>query len=439
MEKRSVPFDLQCREVNGKWGIFVQIGEHLLRVKGIFDLINSVFENKHITLYLPDETEEVPCHVDCVLFQKRAYQWTLQSESRPQLFHSSYFKLSAYQESIKKAVTDYMEVCRNDKPIHQDEAYDKEWLIETLPLGVRQLNVKATLPSYDTLTTGDIQIENFVFDPEAWGYYTIGIGDRTYYEGLDILGNDMEATRHGLESIVYEDEAVIRLSNDDCIDTLTVTFKKETVSKSGDWKEDSCSCPVDNTHYMRVEIRSDSTDKPLILTGYCDPKQATRCFYEGLLRLTLKQYPQEDTFLRYDFYNMFKSPLLEDYLVDKKREPHVPQTRQREVGEVITFGPDYNVLGYYELDYGNIYPEENDVVRMDDEDWTLTLQGVSDWMRDSQRIDAARREEKEISSMELNQFHERGMALARELKRLVPADYDVWYVSYLDEIWTLVI
>ncbi|MCD8292051.1 MAG: hypothetical protein LUC91_11210, partial [Prevotella sp.] len=376
-----------------------------------------------------DKSEILYLYVVCK-FDGIIYQWTLENLIYSQYWEDKCFKISDYQNSVKETVTQYIAICKTDKPLHNVRDNYREEQIKRLQLCLKQLDVKATFPSHYSPMTQDVQIEDFIFEPSNSELYRIGIGNRCFDTWLTHWDNNYEAIRHQLESIIYNDETDIKFSFDTA-DTI-VKLKKKSILKS--IKSSDSGYAYDYSHLMRVEIDCEELDKSPILIGYCDCQKAVRSFYEGLLKLALEHshniideyYCKEPSFI--DAYNIFKSPLIESYIIDKKVDEYKPQKRQQIINEIVIISPEKDSLG---LEKNSGVPisvdTTNDEITVKKKKYIL--KGVADWINEYRKIQTAKGKRKCNSSFDWQSFHSQGMALAQELRKLLTPDIDIWYKS----------
>ncbi|MCD8297657.1 MAG: hypothetical protein LUC88_08805 [Prevotella sp.] len=430
-EKKCVPIDLSCSEFNGRWAIFVKIEDDVFLIEDPICLINSVYKDEQIRLKIIDEPEYVYLYVDCK-FDGIIYQWTSKDLTHSQFWEYKGFKLSDYQNSVKNLVTQYLEICKTDKPLYKMSDNYREDHIRKFQLGIQQLEVKATLQSHYELMAKDVQIEDFIFEPLEDEYcedYLIGIGNRCYDTCLSHWDNYFEAIRHQLEAIIYNKKAKIDLTYD-MSDTI-VTLKKETILKS--IKSVETGYGFDYIYPMRVEIESNEFAEAPTLVGFCDRIKVVRSFYEGLLKLALI-HPinikdvEDDEPILIDAYNMFKSPLIENYIIDKKLDYEKPQKRQQIISEIVIISPDKDSLGI-EKNSGVPISVDTTTDEITVENKKYTLKGVAEWINEYRKIQTSKDKRKRTSSFDWQSFHSQGMALAQEFRKLLPPDIDIWYKS----------
>ncbi len=433
VRENFIPFDLSCCEVSGKWGIFVRLNRCMLMIDNPDDLIVSVYKDEEIWLRFRDERDSfkvimrVDSYVDATI-----YRWRIHSLNLRGVYVEYAFEMADYQRSVKNAVTHYLEACKAGETM---DCWDERDL-QNLTLGLQQMDVTCTLPTAGGLEIQDVQTEKFTFEPLEDVYYSdyrIGMGDRCYDIWIDHDFVDFDTVRHELECIVYNEEAQVRLPSE-CFEDTIITFKKESVLKSI-----KPSGAYDYSYLMRVEIEAEACEKPSFLAGYCERKQAVRVLYEGLLKFALLHPKEilstqpriydEDVPTRINLYNIFKSLILEDYIVGKSRNDNAPQTRQRMIREVVIVCPGRDTLGYEAISEKPVLVDAQ-VNEVEIDCFTHILQGVADWMNDYHDMQSALEAgEEAASSFNWKQFHERGMALAGELRKQLPADIDVWYKS----------
>ena len=119
--------------------------------------------------------------------------------------------------------------------------------------------------------------------------------------------------------------------------------------------------------------------------------------------------------------DQIKSPMIESFLTDKKQFEDTYATRQVRIKSILIINPDYDELIYdennlmlYEDDLGEIINDEFDI------------HGFFEWGREIHPIVI----EASVGNpyeKDWEDYHRRGLEYARELRKCLPDEYDLWY------------
>ena len=139
------------------------------------------------------------------------------------------------------------------------------------------------------------------------------------------------------------------------------------------------------------------------------------------------------------FYNHIKSPIIERYISRIKEDYNSIVERQRIIHHVFTISPDYtDVLGQMT---GQSIPTSvsfDDVVTLYKEDdseevlCSVTLPGVYEWLNEFNRLSDG--VNSTMGNLDVEKWYHRGLVLAKELKKKLPDDIDVWYGYPFDDV-----
>ena len=468
LEKSCIPFNLQCRDVYGKWGIYWQFGDHFFYVDPIA-LTSSLF--RHLSssssfredagLALHHKSKEkggifVAIRYDFLSVERDEFcvEWEFQKDQNTKQILR--FKLDDYVKKVRKAIKAFYQLRARIKKtgtIKYLTVYDNidERFWEALELCIEQLSVGYLfLPCYK-LKTNNMQAEVFSFEPQ-WSYdknaddvYYIGIGKRGYCTCLTEWSCYYERIRHQLESYIFNQETEITLSCEDC-DTVI------KIKKKGIW--DGWHNETGKSHrgpykpHVLITIEPNEFDKFPILQGYCEEKHAIKTLYEGLLRLALshdeeREYDKSDKCPRMALYNMFKSPIIENFLARLDNEDYPdydrdePLIRQQNIRTVLKIDPDYDVCIWCLSEEEAPFAAEKDDSFFEDEllgknGQKITIKGFYDWQSDVVPAVMAMACGDTID-FDWADFHKRGIALAKELREQLPDDVDLWYEAPFED------
>ena len=265
--------------------------------------------------------------------------------------------------------------------------------------------------------------------------YILKIGNREIKSGISDWTNDMDYIRYQLESYCYCRQAQIKLYFED--EPTIINLKQVSALASTKSIGSRIACSYD--YFLEVEIQPNSFIKGSAIYGFCNERQAIKELYEGLLNVGRVGYEFKDYDFNnpwdYDaivFYNHIKSPIIERYISGIKEDYNSIVERQRIINHVFTISPDYtDVLGQMTGQSIPTSVSSDDIVTLykgHDSEETLcsvTLPGVHDWLNEFNSLsDGAN---STMGNMDVEKWHHRGLILAKELKKRLPEDIDVWY------------
>lgn len=420
------PFEISCSEEDGVWGIWMMIDGRRFLVDPV-ELANSLFvDGERFSLLAAMDASGK--HYRSVTIRKDDYYFTwMLSLGISNDYHPRHYRIDDYANRTRLCMRELLDAWNKGSVM----AYDASDLAkDDVEMAVMQLAVEGVMPGYHYRMSGSLAKEDFVFrfdpDDEYHEDYTIGIGDRQYSTVLTHWDNDYEAIRHQLESIAYNREAEMLLGYDGS--ELIVKVKKVDVLSSVKTSKDGCSFAYDK--FALVEIRPNAFLTGPILKGYCDLKQTIRTFYEELLLLAMG-LPQQETDdcepARMEAYNMFKSPIIERWIVGENEYTYRAEVRQVWVKNIIIICPDYDgvimTCGNEYTDIGEYYDKEDSPIVMPELD--IWLESVRQAM-----VDAA---VGQLSDIDWKMFRDKGLELAQQLRSKLSTDFDLWYESPFED------
>lgn len=417
--KHSSKLSLCCREVVGKWGIWAEFESALLLITPV-DLFNSIFSDydRLYVTFIDDSDKETQAYVD-VSREPYIYRWTLTSPVI-ETYVEKFYMQDEYIAEIKTVMTEFLDKIREGLPL----AYDKfDVKPEAVQMCLEQFEVQATLPSIYTLRTSDIQKEEFVFEPGEMEEYTIGVGARRYSTYLTHEENSCEYIRHQLEEFAYAGKASIDL----VFDGSETILKLEQISVLDQINESEDGVGFKYQDYIRIEIKSNCYADMPVIVGYCDVVETLTTLYTGFLQMALRlpdePYGRRISYLsRFEAYNMFKSPIIERVLdTERKIDFSTHEVRQVHITDVLTIDPDYDVFLMH-MD-GSMSGDEllEELCGQ-----PVQIEGLAEWSHDivPAIIEAA---VGKTYPMDWENFHRRGIELARQIRKVLPKEYDLWY------------
>lgn len=391
-------------------------------------MVSSVFfnDNYYLLEYYNKEFDGEKtkgCFVVDIRCEYHAFHWRLLNSTHATSVLRS-FTIKEYLEKTEAVVDKLFEVWSKNEPV----AYKKfDVDLEAIELCKKQMIIAAVKPSNYILTNDLVQEERFYFNivnDNNYGNYCIGIGDRQYRTWLTDWDNDLESKRHQLETYIYEREATLKLSFDTSETIVVIKHKSvlDQIEKKGEGRG------YKYKDYVLVEVRPNDFEHKPILKGYCDEKETIRTLYEGLLRHTM-QYPNElkrpyDDVTKIVAYNKIKSPLIESFLRGDTKSENSYSLRQVNVKHILTIDPDVMKLFHDEEQisydsFENLYDKHGQPIKLDD---------FLKWQKEIEPIVINSATGKEYEK-DWDDYHKRGMALAKQLREKLSTDFDFWYTA----------
>ena len=423
--------DIYCGVENGMWGIWYD-AKGVKYLVDALDLINSIFMDDKYWI-LQEYNSENKYVVD-IQRDSYCYAWRVGGgvfdDGKP-----LYFNFEEYVNKIRECIKTLYAAWLSGESVVYSSKHDFD--CEAIGIGLEQLNVVATMPSYYRFMANKVKEEAFVFKIEKECYnehYTIGIGNRIYTTWLTHWDNSFDRIRYQFESFVHNCEAKIELFFDTSETALII--KHISVLDQIDGSEGGYFFKYRD--YALVEIHPNEFVHGPILKGYCDLKQTIKTFYEGLLTLALN-HPidsddpdDSDVPCQLEAYNMFKSPIIERYISDIKEDSQKAELRQIHVKRILIVIPDYDEViidsegvnvdsegGYFD----ELYDKENNPIRMPE---------LVGWQKEIFNVVVDGAVGREVS-FDWDDYHKRGLELARKLRTRLSSDFDLWYIAPVED------
>lgn len=435
--RACVPFDIYCGEEQGKWGIWMKTECGTFLVYCI-DLVNSIFMDKTYNIMeVCDGEKSIYLNVE-IHKCAHCYSWRMGSgitKENKMLF----FNFVEYIGKIRSCMEALYIAFQENKPI----AYSQPSLkIDTIRMALEQLKLAATMPSYWQLTTKDIKVEKMTFEPDPDDEYNesiiVGIGDRKRYLELGHWSNDYNSIRHQLEMFAYRKEATIEW---DChMSEVRLTIMKKSILDKTEEIGDGVGFKY--KEYALVEIQPDEFYVPII-KGYCNLEEALSTIYEGFLSLAMrhkltmtkeeKEYCYDEPLLL-DAYNMFKSPVLERCIAKVSKDYLKPDLRQVEVKGILRICPDADaVIWNIEHEALAIDKETGIIDDVYDKDGQpLSIIGLQEWADEIFHV-IVKASVNQAVDFDWEDYHNRGLALAKELRTKLSSNFDLWYEAPFED------
>lgn len=430
ISKGATNFPVVTKRQQGKWGIWMEISDNCLLVNPIA-LVNSLFtDGKQYDFFLSFEGDHANAFSFCTERRDYSIEATL---SHPLIGNRGRrkFMIKEYVEKVRSSCITLAEKVKKEEPLAYNE---KRMTKEAILTCAAQMELGATLPTYYVVRTADVVTETFVFNPlydEYHEQFEIKLGNRGYTTWLTHWDSDMEAIRHELESIVYEDETTIKLPYDTS-ETLIKIKKKSVLDKVTDTGNGTA---YDYKDYMLVEIHPNEFVHMPIIKGYCDMRGMIQSLYEGLLRMAM-QHPEvgeEDLPSRMVAYNKYKSPLIESYLKKERSGDDRVATRQVYVKHILTIDPDIAQLFYDEEDISYEVEKDGTIDFIYDRDGNpIVIKDYFTWHDEINQL-VIDSETGYPYTKDWEEYHRRGIQLAQNLRKVLSTDFDLWYKAPFED------
>lgn len=428
-EQDCASFDIATKALNEKWGIWMRIGDDELLVDPI-KLTSSLFKRDDYYDLLTFPEQKGGRFIVDARQEDYVWKWTL-SHTASDLKTTRTFKRGEYVEKVIQSLALLYQACTENKVL----AYDKIET-ETIRICAEQARLFSYLGSHARVRTNQIQIEELHFSviPGHDGeHYSIKIGTRGYETWCTHWDNDEERNRYQFEAITFEGETAEIHLTFDMSDTI-IRMKPVRVLK--EIKEENEGYFFKYDDLMLVEIEPNEFVGMPIIRGYCDRKQCVRELYQGFLSMAMDCPKEQDSDYYSDppasivAYNRIKSPMIENFLTDKKEDVC---TRQIKVKHVLTICPDFDEVchdeksGSYSIDKDGIIDDVYDKDGM-----PIIIKELREWQVEIDPI-VANSEAGKPYQKDWEDYHKRGLVLAHKLREVLSPDFDLWYSAPLED------
>lgn len=435
VERSCSDFALECREVDGKWGLWLNVGVGQLLVSPL-ELVSSLYKDDWSFMDVIVDGNPYRCEV-AIRKTNYSYEWTILNIELS-LYCILHFKFVDYVNKIKRAMSDLLGIYRSGLECAYGEPNEGAKMHQAVEMCCQQLQIEALFPSHFKLMTDKVCEEEFVFNilTDYEEHFEIGIGKRSYSTWMSSWDCDLETIRHNLEALLFTHETTVNISFDMSETSLQVRF----VSVLDKIKEVGPGVGFEYKEYALVKILPNEFVNMPIIAGYCDRKQFVKTLYEGLLQLAL-QYPikgyydNDDT--RSEAYNMIKSPVIEHYVKGVERQYHKAQRRDAFVKDVVLIKPDYDNRFAQSLftdsaDYDIAEDGTLDEQLYDQDGKPIVLPELYEWQKEIEPIVIAS-ECGEQYEKDWADYHRRGMEIAHKLRKVLSSDFDLWYTAPFED------
>ena len=424
-KKKCTPVPISCHEENGAYGLWLDVDNNHLLLNPI-DIFNSIFQDsKRLDsrlIVVDGQKKSGWFNIDVV---RERYMYSL-SLTSPELvdYARRYHMQDAYVNTLKAAITDLYE-----KMLEGNKHYyaDRQLSLEALKACVDQFEIKATLPTYYIRRTSDVVVEEFIFEPKDSRAYTIGIGNRKYTTFITHWNFDMEYLRHQLEELVFTGETTLELDYEDSptVIKLSKTNILDHTEQAGG------GTAFKYKDYLYVDIWATELATMPVLMGYCDIQASLRSIYEGLLRMAML-YPEKSLDYyepdRIVAYNRYKSPIFESILDGRERiDGNEYMDRQVHIKDVLTIDPNYDYIITNLAGHVWNFDEMEDLCGK-----PVHIEGLKEWCAQIKPVIIDKAVSKDYP-MDWEEYHHKGLELAKEIRAVLPKQYDLWYKAPVED------
>ena len=422
--KSCSEFKIYCEEKDGKYGIWLDTTYALILVDPLI-LYGSIFkenEELHLTYYQDGECKSDTRYKLHIYREKYAYTWVICCLDVVEYGKRTY-RQDDYSNKIKTVLTELYQKWSEGNKVHY-EYNDVRY--EALKMCVDQCQYEQIFPSFFTRRADELTIERFVFNPIDSEEYEIGIGDRKYTTYITDWCNDPEYVRHQFETIFYcESPAVIELKFDDL--PTTITLERKRILDKTETHEEGTGFKYKDFIYVKI-VANGFANMPT-LVGYCDFKETIRTLYEGLLQMAIRQREHMDEATTIGSYNKYKSPLIESLISDKPVEygSKCVHIRENVIEKILIMDPDVDCFMRDTDGFVYSYDELDELCGK-----TVIIPGLRKWEEEIEPI-IIESECGKPYTKDWNEYHERGLELARKVREALPKKYDLWYKAPFED------
>lgn len=438
MDNKYSTFDLAFRESEGRLAIWYRTFGGLDFLVNPCALFDAILGDEGEKYFLVRDKERLWLGDRDILvrqtFDGTTFTWTISSlyvqERTTLIFH-----YDEYWAKVKNSIIQLYNVMSSGK----ETFYEGKMTLEHISRVYSQLKLTEMLLMPGMKRTSDVNVEDFKFScpleenkGKSWSIdvpYSIVIGNRIYERWFSDWSNDLDNIRHNIEDYVFRKECkfVLDFDTEEAIVELTYYPTLESTEQVAG------GTAYHYKNFMKVVVRPGYYYDGAALIGICEPKQVIRQLYEGLLNVARCGYRYSKNKNDNDwscspmtFYNSIKSPIIEDYLSERKYDEDEIRIRQRIIRHVFTISPDYTDVLFEDEEkrcYGadcleddaklNLHVDKGLVSEL--RKWQLEFSTKSDGVNSTMGT---------LDSMDWNR---RGMVLAQRLRQQLPDDIDLWY------------
>lgn len=265
--------------------------------------------------------------------------------------------------------------------------------------------------------------------------YSIVLGEQKYSSWISNYATDLEIIRHDLESFVFHKKTTLELFFKDSptiinlrTERLLNPQKESALGTGSTWEE-----------VLHISIKPNSFQAPTdsVISGYCSLIDGIEAIYTAFLQCALTLWPRKGDSgescwpNREAFYNIIKSPIIEDFIAGREYDPYAPQRRYAPVDIVMSISPDlYSSTQNDFISVGDdIFDDTFSVFDSNDNTvQEIIVPGIDNWLEEYR--DATDFADTTTSSdFDYREWHKRGIAFAQEIRNKMIDNSDLWYHS----------
>jgi len=442
MDSKYSILDLAFRENDGRLAIWYKTfggTDFLVNPCTLFD---SILGDKDETYFLVRDKENLWFGDKYIRVQQtfdgKTFKWVISS---PYLQGNTVllFHYDEYWTKVKNAIIQLYDAMAAGRETY----YDGKITLEHVSRIYSQLKLTELFLMPGMKRTADIDVENFEFvcprkgdDVKPWSIdvpYSIVIGKRKYDKWISDWSNDLDNIRHSIENYVFKGKCrvVLCLDDEETIVDLSRYPTLESTERVG------AGTAYHYKDFMKVEVQPGYYYDGAPQIGICEQKQVIRRLYEGLLniarigyRYTKDKYDNDWRCSPMTFYNRIKSPIIEDYLNERKYDEDELQIRQRIIKHVLTICPDYGDVLFCDEEgvcYGVDCLENAKKLKLDKSLLSEFYFWQSDFESKTDGINST------MGTLDNEEWNGRGLKLAHRLRQQLPDDIDLWYVHPFED------
>lgn len=440
MNKTKIPFSLRYGGTNNELGIWMECfgKDYLLSPQDLFlSMINEKGEivlRHHSNQYI--ETGSIyfskSSAIDFLFTQEKgtahkdAIIWTIADfyagESKLMLFARQ-----EYSDAIKNNLQKLYELLKED----DIKAYDNI-NAKTIKNYISQFDVVDFVcrNTYNRYLKDAPQINNLYFTCEHHMCdieYTLRFGAYELKSYISDWTTTLSSLREQLEQ-----RKIVELFFDDSPTTLKLepllilkNKKKDEIGTAYYWENEiSLLTIIPNTFCQEAYI-----------VGLCRGRQIIKTLYEGLLRMASHKFVDREFKGTWDdvdcitFYNQIKSPIVENYICNRKTNVNnIVFCRQQRINHIITICPDFDYLYQDEEGICDGFSDK-DTIEIDFENIgkkIIKIDGFEDWWKEYVNATDFANTTTD-PSFDYEVWHKRGLVFAQKLREQLPDNIDLWY------------
>ena len=262
--------------------------------------------------------------------------------------------------------------------------------------------------------------------------YSIVLGKQKYRSWISDYQTDLEAIRHDLESFVFHKKTTLKLFYEDS--PTIISLKTERLLNPQTEKERGTGFAWEEVLHISIKPNSFQSKTDKEISGYCNLIDGIDAIYTAFLQCALMAQRNDTDSCehcwpeRTAFYNIIKSPIIEDFLAGREYDPSAPKRRYTPIDVVMDINPDIitSTCNKFTGECGIIY---EDIFSAFDNDRTIQdikVPGMEMWLEEFR--DATDFADTTTSpDFDFREWHKRGLAFAQKIRDELVDNCDLWY------------